>query len=1064
LELHIIVVHRAEVLRLKYQLRLTIYFCGVLFAVVHSLSVPEFGSRAQTTSGRGKVRGTVNAHEGKRLLAQRVFAEGEKLFSKDDANSWRLAIPKYEQAIALWKGLGDHEQERRAVRAIGQLNSRLGELQKALDYFIRSQELCQKSASAGCEVAARNDLGLVYLLLGEPEKAWEHCSVALKLSRDTADRAGEAQAFDNMGEIYYARGNREKALEQHREALSIWKELRDVKGEAQALLYLGYSYSDLSIVQNAAESYEQALALFKQVNDSTGQAATLIAIGHLHNNKGERQKALECYDLATPLLRRVGDRFGEARALNGMGFIYLELGEPKQAIQYLEQARQLFRSLSYKSGEAVSLIIIGRVHYAMGDYTAALRDFQESLIAFRAIKDERLESYALSYLGMVYAAIGDTANAFEYSEKGLALSRQLKDRNRESYTLRNIAYLQERLDKKEEALSSYAQALELSKATGDRPGQSLTLYHIARISRELGELDQARAKIEEALEISDTLRTKVSGHEMRALYFATIHQLYELYVDVLMQLFSVRGDRNFLVAAFEASERGRARSLLETLAEGRANIREGVDPKLLTREQDLQRRINALTEQRIQLVEGEAYAEKVKNLEKQLDALATEYQQVQGHIRASSPRYAALVQPQPLTLQRVQKEVLDGDTVLLAYALGDKHSFLWAVTQNSIKHFELPARAEIERASRRVYDLLTARNVVVSETSKQRQQRVKSADDEFPQAADALAQTILGPVAAELGKKRIAIVADGALQYVPFAALPSPANSKSSPANSSTAPPLVLDHEIVLLPSASSLVLMRDELKGRRPAPKTLAVVADAVFDKGDDRLSSTGRLESQKRGKETPIRWEDTALRSFDGLNQGAQIMRLPFSRREAQAIIALVPSKDSMLALDFQASRATVVGPQLSQYRYVHFATHGLLNSEHPDLSGILLSRYNASGKPQNGFLQLPDIYNLKLSADLVVLSACQTALGKDIRGEGLVGLTRGFMYAGAPRVVASLWQVDDAATAELMRQFYTAMLSEGKRPAEALRMAQVRIWQQNAWPSPYYWAAFTLQGEWR
>jgi CHAT domain-containing protein len=189
-----------------------------------------------------------------------------------------------------------------------------------------------------------------------------------------------------------------------------------------------------------------------------------------------------------------------------------------------------------------------------------------------------------------------------------------------------------------------------------------------------------------------------------------------------------------------------------------------------------------------------------------------------------------------------------------------------------------------------------------------------------------------------------------------------------------------------------------------------------------------------------------------------------LPFSRREADAIKSLIPEKEVMLALGFRASVATATSPELSQYRYVHFATHGLLNSEQPELSGILLSSYDEFGKRQNGFLQLHDVYNLKLSADLVVLSACETALGKDIRGEGLVGLTRGFMYAGVPRIVASLWNVDDAATAELMGMFYKAMLTEGKRPADALRTAQVHMWRTNQWSSPYYWAAFTLQGEWK
>lgn len=169
-------------------------------------------------------------------------------------------------------------------------------------------------------------------------------------------------------------------------------------------------------------------------------------------------------------------------------------------------------------------------------------------------------------------------------------------------------------------------------------------------------------------------------------------------------------------------------------------------------------------------------------------------------------------------------------------------------------------------------------------------------------------------------------------------------------------------------------------------------------------------------------------------------------------------------MKALDFNANRVTATSSDLGQYRIVHFATHGLLNSEHPELSGIVLSLVDEQGRPQDGFLRLREIYNLNLPAELVVLSACRTGLGKEIKGEGLVGLTRGFMYAGAARVVASLWKVQDDATAELMKRFYLGMLKDGMRPAAALRSAQVEMWKQKRWRSPYYWAAFVLQGEWK
>lgn len=280
--------------------------------------------------------------------------------------------------------------------------------------------------------------------------------------------------------------------------------------------------------------------------------------------------------------------------------------------------------------------------------------------------------------------------------------------------------------------------------------------------------------------------------------------------------------------------------------------------------------------------------------------------------------------------------------------------------------------------------------------------------------------------------------------------------------------PLIVDHEIVSLPSASVLAVLRRGVAERPPAPKAVAVLADPVFQPDDERVTRpTARTEKPPAGSLNAAR---AASATVTDLERSAResglthLPRLPLSRLEAEQISALAPERQRRRALDFAANRVAATSAELSQYRIVHFATHSLLNSQHPALSGIVLSLVDEQGQPQDGFLRLHDIYNLKLNADLVVLSACQTALGKEVRGEGLMGLTRGFMYAGAPRVVASVWKVSDEATAELMKRFYHKLLRDDLRPAAALRAAQVSMWQENAWEAPYAWAGFLLQGDWR
>jgi CHAT domain-containing protein len=439
----------------------------------------------------------------------------------------------------------------------------------------------------------------------------------------------------------------------------------------------------------------------------------------------------------------------------------------------------------------------------------------------------------------------------------------------------------------------------------------------------------------------------------------------------------------------------------------------------------------------------------VASARKALSSADAGYQDVQARIRAASPRYAALTQPQSLTTQQIQHEVLDANTVLLEFALGDRRSWLWAVTPEAVTSVPLPPRADIETAAR-AYDAdVTARQRKTGESTAAYASRIAVSDRRLPDRAAALSRILFSAIAPQLAGpwrgKRLAIVATGALEYVPFAALPAPAG-----------------HEIIEMPSASVLATLRQETADRPKTRHTLAVLADPVFELTDPRVPGKSDPSAAPSDADLPYAAE-RAVERIDTA-RGGPLTRLPFSREEADAITAIAGRADTLSATDFRASRATALSAALADYRIVHFATHGLIDTERPDLSGLVLSLVNDRGVAQDGFLRLTDIYNLRLHADLVVLSACQTALGKEIRGEGLVGLTRGFMYAGAPRVVASLWEVSDLATAELMKRFYAGMLQQKLTPASALRAAQRQMSQDPRWASPYYWAGFVFEGDWK
>ncbi len=512
------------------------------------------------------------------------------------------------------------------------------------------------------------------------------------------------------------------------------------------------------------------------------------------------------------------------------------------------------------------------------------------------------------------------------------------------------------------------------------------------------------------------------------------------------------GNDDDVAAALEISERARARALLDSLLEAHVDLREGIEPALLERERSLQKQLNDASSALSRLFGSKGGDDALAAAAQKVDRLTAEYQQVQTLVRRDSPHYAAVTQPQPSSARDIQQSVLDEDTVLLEFALGDERSWLWAVTTEDITSVELVSRRRIEATARSLYRKYTARQRQRGESTAEYEKRLAGAEAGRVQTAAEMSRLLFAGIARRLtGEwrgKRLAIVATGALEYLPFAALPLPERTPAIP--------MIARHEIVTIPSASVLAMLRRETSDRAPAAGTLAIVADPVFDPSDPRIGggrSLERTSSTSRGD------------SLGGLALARDgFARLPFSRDEAHAIASLAGPRQVFTALDFDASRSTVLGGALQRYRVVHFATHGIVDGRRPALSGLILSLFDERGKARNGYLRLHDIYNTRLDADLVVLSACQTALGKEIKGEGLVSLTRAFMYAGAPRVVASLWQVNDHATAELMTHFYRGILQQKLAPGAALRAAQRALARDPRWREPYYWAGFVLQGDWR
>lgn len=944
-----------------------------------------------------------------------------------------------------------------------------GDLTKAENYDLQALAVEEKVVPDGAEMAGtKNGLGYIESDRGDLAAAQKWLSEALAIRRKLEpDSLDVASSLNNLGIVEARRGDLDKADEYWSRSLAIKEKLMpgslDLAWTLGNLGILNLQRGDLDRAQNYLQ---EDLAIEEKISpDSLNTAKSLNNLGQLFSNRGDLTQAEEYYRRALAIKQRVGpDSLDVANSLSNLGQLDRLRGDLTRADDYQRRALAIREKLAPESVEtAQSWNDLGSCVRDQGELSRAEDDYQRAIAILEKAAPGGVEIANVQHnLGTVVAQLGDSAKAETYYRQALEIESKSAPGSLEmADTLSDLGRMTRERGEAAKAEEYDRQALAIEKKLAPQSaGYAEALAGLAGILYEKQRKDEAARLYGEAIDVLDHQLTRLGGStEVRAGFRAKYVEYFSNYADLLVE-------QNKPELAFEVLERSRARTLLEMLAGSHLDIRQGVDPALIEKERLLQATLTAKTNRKVDLLAGEHTSELLASVNREIDATLTQYQELEGQIRTNSPKYAALTQPKPLRASEAQ-QLLDSQTVLLEYSLGAKRSFVFAVTRTSLDSYELPKREEVERTARRAYDLLTSRNRwVEGESGVQRAARLAQEDAEYRKTSATLSQMVLGEVRELLEGKRLLIVADGALQYIPFAALPVSAGDASK-----AAVPLIAEHEIVSLPSASVLSLLRLQVNERgTQATKEVAILADPVFDKNDPRVGKTEKHTSAG-GKEVggALTSESTehltrSIRDVSGGTQQAGLSRLAFSRREAAAIMAITKPGAGMEALDFNASRETALSKEVSQYRIVHFATHGLLDNEHPELSGLVLSLVDPDGKPRDGFLDLQDVYNLTIPADLVVLSACETGLGKEISGEGLVGLTRGFMYAGASRVVASLWKVDDVATSELMEEFYKGMLQAGLPPAAALRQAQLRMQKRKRWADPYYWAAFTLQGEWK
>ena len=935
--------------------------------------------------------------------ANAAFERATSLSEKQTAKDLLAAAETFRASARFLTAAGSDGQAAEAYLLAGDIYSTLSQYEQAR----RSYLLAFKGNNPEDRCRALSRMARSYATTGPSSLADRYSKQAMDSCRDLS-RVAQAEALESRGEaLLEFAGEREQSEDLFRQARELFAKAGDKNGEAQALLMLArvalFSTKDRQI--EGLTAAEQALRSWSSTGNRYGIAKMRSYLGVLAALRGEFETAQCNYNIAKPALHRLGSRDDEASVLNGLGWVNRQTGDYQKSLAYYQQATEMFANVRDTVGEIEAVTSMGKTLTVMGNYTALLSLYRRELRLARQSGDPVTLAVSLADLGHAYEATNQYIQAETYYRHSLESYRAAHHLYGEGDILISLGRLQAQRGRYSSAIASLSRASELKQETDQIEEIAKIQYELARAYLRMDRLEEAKSAVEKTIDIVEKQRMSISHFDSRASYFAAVHAYYALYIEILMSLEQQQPGVGFVEKAFDASERSRARTLLDLLT---------------TSSQD-------------------AACEEL--LERQL------HPRSQPEV-TTSPEVGSPT----LTLKEVQAELEAEDTVLLEYALGDEKSYVWAVENGQISGHELPESQRIRKLVESFRQTLVPPQLKAGESASDYQARARRQEHAYKAYARQLSRLLLGPV--ELTRaKRVLIVPDASLQYVPFAALLIPVSGSGEQL-------LISRYEVNVLPSASVLGTLRKTASKRVLPTATAAIFADPVFEADDPRIPIN-------RDKAPGVHERPAALtRAISDIGGAQYIPRLQASRDEANAIANALHSRGSQevhVSLDFAASRDSVLKDGLTRFRLVHFATHGLVDSRRPEMSGLILSLIDRNGRKQDGYLRLGEIYKLKLTADLVVLSSCESALGKDLEAEGIIGLPRGFLYAGAKSVIASLWKVDDEATAKLMAALY-AGIQRGDSPSAALRGAQLKMAHDEQWSNPYYWAAFALQGEYR
>lgn len=771
----------------------------------------------------------------------------------------------------------------------------------------------------------------------------------------------------------------------------------------------------------AKKDYESALELAIRVGDRPLQARILNNLAALHDRQGELSAARDLYEYALETLDgTVGSEKALVRALLGLENLELIEGNFDEAHRLLVRVREILQQAPEAGRLGILLSELGWLELIRNRPKDALDHLLEAFAELEALRPE--EQIRLWHrLGSTLSELKWTAESLLAYQEGLKLARSTGWAEPELLSALCELFLdfptRDLPDHCPEALARFESAIDPNRNVGH-------YWQQARYLERKGLWEEALKASGRSVDYLDRLRLSIKGRNRRERFLTDRSTFFRYRIGLLIAAHQRSPAAAFDIQALEASERLRARSLLELWAESDFDFLASAAPELRA---EFEKKLSQLRD--LEAHRGDqATEEKIASLLESLDILDQK-------LRESSPFYRQLPSRAPSPPAALQA-LLEDDTAALDLILNETESYLFILEKHRLRTFVLPAGAEIEAAAARYLDLLSDSDAVGSRAA-------------LFNAGTHLARLLWGDEEERLDglPAKLYFLGDGALQPFPWAALPRLTGNSERPQW------LIESHEVVHLPSLSLLDALSASKAGPRPSRDAI-LVGDPLY-----------HLESKTGSGLHPL-GPDEVSRLYPQLSPPPKLGRLRFADLEATRLAARFGNGAIEVATGPHASRKRVLAPDIEDFSIVHLVSHGYLDSEHVELSALLLTEIDEAGASVDGHLRLQDLYGLKLRADLVVASACQTGVGGGARLEGVNGLTQGFFHAGARRALVSLWQVESESTAHLMDHFYEHLLA-GKAPGAALRLASLRLMQdadrQNRnWSAPFFWAPFILVGD--